>query len=168
METHEKHRSEAPKTLSIAVITVSTTRTRETDVSGDTLKDIIEKNGYTVADYAIVPDVADEIAETVSTFIEEGADAILVNGGTGVAPSDVTIEALEPLFAKKITAFGQLLAILSYGEIGTAYLGSRAAAGIVEGRPVFCVPGSPAACKLAAERLIMPEIAHVVKHARSD
>lgn len=166
METHEKHKHDVPANLKIAVVTVSTSRTRETDVSGEVLKDAVEKNGHSVADYAVVPDAQEEIAETVKAFIEEGADAVIVNGGTGVAPSDVTIEALEPLFDKKITAFGQLLTILSYEEIGTAFMNSRATAGIVDGRPVFCIPGSPNACRLAVEKLIMPEIGHSVKHAR--
>ncbi len=166
METHEKHKHDAPKNLKIAVITVSTSRTKETDVSGEVLKDIIEKNGHTIADYVVVPDEQDEIAETVSAFIQEGAEVVIVNGGTGVAPSDVTIEALQGRFDKEITAFGQLLAILSYQEIGTAFMNSRATAGIMEGTPVFVVPGSPDACRLAGEKLIMPEIGHTVKHVR--
>lgn len=165
--THRKHKREAPKSLKVAIITVSSTRSPETDVSGEVLKKIVKKNGHSIADYAVVPDVGTEIAETVSAFIEEGAQAVIVNGGTGAAPSDVTIEALEPIFSKKLTAFGQLLAILSYQEIGTAFMASRATAGIVDGRPVYCIPGSPAACKLAAEKLIIPELAHVVKHATS-
>jgi len=163
---HEHHKSEAKKELKIAVVTVSTSRTRETDVSGETLKDIIEKNGHTIADYGIVPDVEEEIAEAVKTFIAEGADAVIVNGGTGIAPSDVTIEALQPLFDKELAAFGQLMAIVSYEEIGTAYINSRSTAGIIEGVPVYCVPGSPGACRTAIEKIIMPEIGHTVKHAK--
>lgn len=168
MGTHERHKHDAPMNLKIAVVTVSTSRTRETDVSGEVLKDIIEKNGHSIADYVVVSDEQDVIAETVSTFIQEGAEAVIVNGGTGVAPRDVTIEALRGLFEKEITAFGQLLAILSFQEIGTAFMNSRATAGIVESIPVFIVPGSPDACRLAGEKLIMPEIGHTVKHARDD
>jgi molybdenum cofactor biosynthesis protein B len=166
MSTHEHHKHDAPKSLRIAIVTVSTSRTPETDDSGKVLRGIVEANGHSVADYAVVPDARQEIAQTVGAFIAEGAEAVIVNGGTGVAPSDVTIEALEPRFAKKITAFGQLLAILSYEEIGTAFVNSRASAGIIDGVPVYCIPGSPAACRLAAEKLIMPEIGHTVKHAK--
>jgi molybdenum cofactor biosynthesis protein B len=165
-KTHEKHKHKAPRELRIAVITVSTTRTVETDISGKLLKEIIEKNGHAVSDYAVVPDLKEEIAGAVKKLLGEGADAVIVNGGTGTAPADVTIEALRPLFTKEISAFGQLLAILSYREIGTAYANSRATAGIVDSRPVYCIPGSPDACRLAAEKLIMPEIGHTVMHAR--
>jgi molybdenum cofactor biosynthesis protein B len=166
VETHKHHKHEAPGNLKIAVVTVSTTRAAETDGSGKLLREIIEKNGHTVAGYDVIPDRENDISGTVQTFIEEGADAVIVNGGTGVAPADVTIEALKPLFSKEITGFGQLFTILTYEEIGTAGVNSRATAGIVNGRPVYCIPGSPNACRLAAEKLIMPEIGHTVKHAR--
>jgi len=166
METHEKHKHESPKNLKIAVLTVSTTRNEETDLSGPMLKDVIEENGHSVAGYAVVPDLKKEIAQTVKKFIDEGAEAVIVNGGTGIAPADVTIETLEPDFSKKIPAFGQLFINLSYDEIGTACINSRATAGIIDRKPVYCIPGSPAACMLAAEKLIMPDIGHTVMHAR--
>ncbi len=166
METHEHHKHEATGSLKIAVVTVSTTRDPQTDGSGSLLKELIEKNGHAVTGYAVIPDLVKDIAETVQMFIEDGADAVIVNGGTGVAPADVTIEALKPLFTKEITGFGQLFTLLTYEEIGTAGVNSRATAGIVNGRPVYCIPGSPNACRLAAEKLIMPEIGHTVKHAR--
>lgn len=166
METHEHHKHEAPQDLKIAVVTVSTTRDPQTDGSGGLLKELIEKNGHSVVGYAVIPDLVKDIAETVQMFLEDGADAIIVNGGTGVAPADVTIEALKPLFSKEITGFGQLFTMLTYEEIGTAGVNSRATAGIISGRPVYCIPGSPNACRLAAEKLIMPEIGHTVKHAR--
>lgn len=166
METHEHHKHEAPQDLKIAVVTVSTTRDPQTDGSGGLLKELIEKNGHAVVGYAVIPDLVKDIAETVQMFVEDGADAIIVNGGTGVAPADVTIEALKPLFSKEITGFGQLFTMLTYEEIGTAGVNSRATAGIISGRPVYCIPGSPNACRLAAEKLIMPEIGHTVKHAR--
>jgi len=166
VETHEHHKHEAPQDLKIAVVTVSTTRDPQTDGSGGLLKELIEKNGHAVVGYAVIPDLVKDIAETVQMFVEDGADAIIVNGGTGVAPADVTIEALKPLFSKEITGFGQLFTMLTYEEIGTAGVNSRATAGIISGRPVYCIPGSPNACRLAAEKLIMPEIGHTVKHAR--
>lgn len=166
--TEDSHKHEGNQNLKIAVVTVSTSRTRETDVSGDVLKDIIEKNGHSVADYGIVPDAEEEIAETVKAFITEGAEAVIVNGGTGISPSDVTIEAVAPLFDKELSAFGQLMAIVSYEEIKTKYINSRSTAGIVDGAAVYCIPGSPSACKTAAEKLIMPTVGHTVKHARED
>ncbi len=165
LPTHRKHKQEAPSSLAIAVVTVSTSRTPETDVSGDLLKEIAQNHGHSAGAYAVVPDSEKEIAGAVKKFLEEGADAVIVNGGTGLDPTDVTIEALEKLFAKKITAFGQLLAQLSFTEIGTAFVTSRATAGIIGGKPVFCIPGSPAACRLAAEKLILPELGHIVKHS---
>jgi molybdenum cofactor biosynthesis protein B len=166
VETHKHHKHEAPRNLRIAVVTVSSTRNAETDGSGKMLKEIIEKNGHSVAGYEVIPDRELDISGTVLRLIEERADAVIVNGGTGVDPADVTIEALKPLFFKEITGFAQLFAILSYEEIGTAGVNSRATAGIVNSTPVYCIPGSPNACRLAAEKLIMPEIGHTVKHAR--
>ena len=166
METHKAHKHEAPKNLKIAIVTVSTTRKAETDGSGKVLKEIIEKNGHSVIGYKIVPDRENDISGAVLMLIEDGADAVIVNGGTGITPADVTVEALKPLFIKEITGFGQLFAILTYEEIGTAGVNSRATAGIISGRPVYCIPGSPNACRLAAEKIIMPEIGHTVKHAR--
>jgi molybdenum cofactor biosynthesis protein B len=157
VETHKHHKHEAPRNLRIAVVTVSSTRNAETDGSGKMLKEIIEKNGHSVAGYEVIPDRELDISGTVLRLIEERADAVIVNGGTGVDPADVTIEALKPLFFKEI---------LSYEEIGTAGVNSRATAGIVNSTPVYCIPGSPNACRLAAEKLIMPEIGHTVKHAR--
>jgi molybdenum cofactor biosynthesis protein B len=166
METHEKHKHEAPKNLKIALITVSTTRNEETDLSGNLLKDILEEKGHSITDYAVVPDLKKDITQTVKKFVDNGAEAVIVNGGTGIAPADVTIEALKPLFTKEIVAFGQLFTKFSYKEIGTACVNSRATAGIIDRRPVYCIPGSPAACRLATEKLIIPDIGHTVMHAR--
>jgi molybdenum cofactor biosynthesis protein B len=166
VETHKHHKHEAPQNLKIAIVTVSTTRDPQTDGSGGLLKELIEKNGHSVAGYAVIPDLIKDIVDTVQVFIEDGVDAVIVNGGTGITNADVTIEALKPLFTKEITGFGHLFAILTYEDIGTAGVNSRATAGIISGRPVYCIPGSPNACRLATEKLIMPEIGHTVKHAR--
>ena len=164
--THEEHKEGAPEGLKVAVVTVSTSRKVEDDRSGELIKEIVGEANHTVAAHAVVPDKKAKITEMVTMLMDEGADAVIVNGGTGLDPTDVTIEALQGLFTKEISAFGPLLAQLSFREVGTACVTSRATAGIVGDVPVFCIPGSPAACELAVRRLIVPELGHIVKHAR--
>lgn len=151
--------------IKTAVITVSTTRTEETDTSGKTIRDLLDAAGYQVCFYAIVKDDVTAIRSALARALAE-ADAVVLNGGTGLTPDDCTIEAVEPFFGKKMEGFGELFRQLSYEDIGTSALLSRAAAGIAGGKAIFCVPGSTGAVKLAAERIIVPELRHIVSHAR--
>lgn len=149
-----------------AVITVSTTRTEETDTSGRTIRDLLVGSGYQVTFSAIVKDDIGAIRSVLARALPE-ADAVIFNGGTGLTPDDCTIEAIEPFFEKKMEGFGELFRMLSYGEIGTSALLSRAAAGISGGKAIFCIPGSTGAVKLATEQIILPELRHIISHARA-
>lgn len=167
MGVHE-HKEEAVREvgrLTAGIITVSDTRTAETDESGQLLRELLTGDGHQVEGYAIVPDEVEAIRRTVLRFAER-VDFIVVSGGTGMTPRDVTIEACRPLFSKELEGFGELFRMLSYQEIGSAAVMSRAAAGAMGRTMVFCLPGSKAAVRLATERLILPEIRHLISHIR--
>lgn len=164
MGTHE-HKKHAPRKVSIGIITVSTTRALSDDASGNWINEQAQKKGHAIVYHQVVTDDAELIASTVRDVIQnERPQVILMNGGTGITPKDVTIEAVDPLFAKTLTGFGPLFAKLSFDEIGSAAFLSRATAGVVEDTVVFCMPGSLNACKLACRELIFPELGHLVKH----
>ena len=166
MSTHE-HKKHAPRTVTIAIITVSTTRALADDASGQWISRTAATAGHQIVYHQAIPDDADIIASTVQSVIRnEQPQVILISGGTGITPQDVTIEAITPLFAKVLTGFGPLFAQLSYKEIGSAAYLSRATAGVIEDTVVFCMPGSINACKLACRELIFPELGHLVKHVK--
>ena len=124
-----------------------------------------KKEGHEVVRHQVVPDETGTITRTVYEMIRDyKAQVILVTGGTGISSKDVTIEAVRPIFRKELTAFGALFAQLSFEEIDSAALLSRATAGLIEETILFCIPGSLKACKLACKALIFPEISHLVKH----
>ena len=164
MSTKE-HKAAAKKNLEIGIITVSTTRKLSNDKSGQWISKSVKKEGHSVLFHRVIPDDDRIISETVREVIREhGPRAIILTGGTGLGPKDVTIEAVRPLFQKELSAFGALFAQLSYEEIHSAAILSRATAGIVENTILFCLPGSIKACKLACRELIFPEVKHIVKH----
>jgi len=146
----------------VAVITISDTKDEGTDESGRILRVGVEAAGHRVAGYSVVPDEVDRIQETVRAAIAAGPDAVIMNGGTGVAKRDVTIEAVGPMLEKTIDGFGDLFRHLSYEHVGSAAMLSRAVAGVIGGVAVFCLPGSPDAVALAWERMIAPELPHLV------
>lgn len=146
--------------LTVAVLTVSDTRTAADDRSGARIATLLEESGHTVGVRAWVHDEIEAIRVQVATQVV-GHDALVVTGGTGLAPRDVTPEAIEPLFEKSIPGFGSLFRQLSYAEIGTAAMVSRACAGIIARVPTFVLPGSVGAVDLAMTQLILPELAHV-------
>jgi molybdenum cofactor biosynthesis protein B len=164
MGTHE-HKKHAPRMVAIGIITVSTTRSMEDDASGNWISEQAQKEGHDVVYHQVVTDDAELIAATVKDVIRNNRpQVILTNGGTGITKTDVTIEAVSPLFSKTLTGFGPLFATLSYDEIGSAAFLSRATAGIVQDTVVICMPGSLNACKLACRQLVFPELGHLVKH----
>jgi molybdenum cofactor biosynthesis protein B len=167
----EEHRRKAPKHLNIAVLVVSDTRAaaaregRDEDISGKLFEQRAREAGHTTT-RLIVPDEAAEIRGAVKKFLaDESISAVVAIGGTGVAKRDVTIETLQPMFEKELPGFGEILRRIGYEKVGTAALLTRASAGIARGKPVFCLPGAPNAVDVAAG-LILPELGHVVKHAR--
>ena len=162
----EQHRAEAPAALGFAVVTVSDTRAESTDRGGDYLAAAIENAGHGVARRALVRDEAEAIrAEARAAAGDEAADLVLFTGGTGIAPRDVTPEAVEPLLDRVVPGFGELFRALSYEQIGSAALLSRALAGLASGRVVFVLPGSRGAIELAMEKLILPELGHLAAEA---
>jgi molybdenum cofactor biosynthesis protein B len=164
MSTAE-HKKEAPRSVGCMVITVSDTRTAETDKSGQLMKQLLEEAGHATILYEIVKDEPAQIAAA----IESGANhpevqVILLNGGTGIAKRDTTYEAVQGLLEKEMPGFGELFRMLSYTEdIGSAAMLSRAIAGTYRGKAVFSTPGSTGAVRLAMTKLIVPELGHVVR-----
>ncbi len=159
MAVHE-HKQHARTNLKIGVVTASDTRTPETDTSGALIRDLLEGAGHQVVYYEIVPDAPQSIAHAIFANLPR-LDAIVLTGGTGIAPRDATIEAVRPLLDKELEGFGELFRMLSYQEIGSAAMLSRALAGVRQGKFVAALPGSTAACRLAMEKLILPEIGHI-------
>jgi molybdenum cofactor biosynthesis protein B len=161
------HKKETPKHLKVAVISVSTTRKLEEDKSGAWIKSQAKKEGHEVVLHQVVTDDKTAIQDLLSHVIRRiGPDAVILTGGTGLAPRDVTIEAVRPFFKKELTAFGPIFSQLSFEEIDSAAIMSRATAGVVEASAVFCIPGSLKACKLACNALIFPELGHILKHIK--
>ena len=165
--TQIPHKGDVPRKLSVGILTVSTTRSLKEDKSGHWMARRAEREGHRIVAHHLVPDAATSIAEALNIIIDaHQPHAVVVTGGTGISPADVTIEAVRPLFAKELTAFGPLFAQLSFEQIDSAALMSRATAGIIGQTVVFCLPGSLNACKLACKALIFPELGHLAKHAR--
>jgi molybdenum cofactor biosynthesis protein B len=165
---HEEHRHEAPRSVRVFVVTASDTRSEAEDESGAFLRAAAAAAGHAVAGYRIVPDDPEAIRAALEEAARAGADAIVVNGGTGIAGRDRTYEAVAALLEKRLDGFGELFRMLSYAEIGSAAMLSRAVAGVWGGRAVFSVPGSRAAVRLAWEKLLGPELGHVVRELRKD
>lgn len=165
---HEEHRHEAPRSLRIFVVTASDTRSESEDESGGFLRAAAVGAGHALAGYRIVKDEPTAIRAALEEAARAGADAIVVNGGTGIAARDRTYEAIAALLEKRIDGFGELFRMLSFGEVGAAAMLSRAVAGVWDGRAVFSIPGSKAAVRLAWEKLIEPEVGHVVREIRKD
>ena len=159
------HKKLAPQELKIGIITISTTRTPADDKSGRWISKQVRKQRHEVVFYQVIPDQVSHIAETVVDVIDSfSPHVLLLTGGTGISSKDVTIEAVKPLFAKELTSFGPLFAQLSFEEIDSAAILSRATAGIINKTIIFCLPGSLKACKLGCKFLIFPELGHLMFH----
>jgi len=163
----EEHRAAAPHVIRCAVLTLSDTRTIETDSSGAYILSALTGAGHDLADYRISPDDPEAIRKLVTKWSSDaGIDAILTNGGTGIAKRDSTYDALTGLLDKRLDGFGELFRMLSYQEIGAAAMLSRAMAGTIGSTIVIAMPGSSNAVKLAMEKLVLPELAHLVFELR--
>jgi len=154
---HEKH---ARKNLKLGVITASDSRTPETDESGKLIRTMLEAAGHRVDYYEIVRDDREKISAALVNNLEN-LDAIIVNGGTGITARDNTTEVVKSLLDKELEGFGELFRMLSFQEIGAAAMMSRAIAGVRNGKFVAALPGSPDACRLAMEKLLIPELGHI-------
>lgn len=161
------HKQQAAGRVGCAVITVSDTRSMKNDKSGQTIVDLLDTDGHQVIERAIVPDEPTQVEVLVMKFVEAAKiEAILLTGGTGVAPRDQTPETLAKLYTKELPGYGELFRVLSYNEIGPAAMLSRASGGMVGDTLVLAMPGSTPAVRLAMEKLILPELGHLVAHGR--
>lgn len=166
----EQHKREAPDRVRCLVVTVSDTRTAETDKSGGLIRQLLEEHGHPVAGHRILPDEYGRIVELLKEAAGDPAvEAVLLNGGTGIAARDVTVEAVRSVLDKELPGFGELFRYLSFTEdIGSAAMMSRAVAGTVGRMAVFAMPGSTGAVRLAMTRLILPELGHVMREIYKD
>lgn len=174
--TPEIHKKEAKKFFSFALITISTSRYEKygnpaspedaDDISGKNMKDLLEAAGHKISFYRLVSDEKTSITDAVFAALDSPADIIITSGGTGLAPKDITIESVTPLFEKEISGFGELFRYKSIEDIGTSVILTRAVAGVIKGKAVFCLPGSPNAVKLAISEIIIPESGHIVRHVK--
>lgn len=172
MAVPTKHKSGIPTRYSCALLTISTSKyalraqgaDELGDLSGELAKELLERAGHTLVSCAVVPDDELRIYTGILEARQRGADFIITTGGTGLTKRDVTIEVVSKLLEKEIPGFGELFRVKSYEQIGTATVLSRAIAGVSGGTVIFCLPGSPDAVRLALEEIILPEIAHIVKH----
>ena len=153
-----EHKATSPRTIGCFVLTISDSKTPETDTSGVLIRELLAAGGHGVVGHAIVKDEPAQVAVVIREGCANPAvQAFVLTGGTGVTSRDSTFEAVEGLLDKRLSGFGELFRMLSYQEIGAAAMMSRAQAGVVRGRALFSLPGSPNACRLALEKLIIPE-----------
>jgi len=174
-ESSKSHKSKAPKTLNFGVFICSTSRYTQieagekevSDVGGDTIVQMLEKAGQKVLFRKVIADDETQIQDaTMYALGLEHLDVAIFSGGTGITPTDITIETVTPFLDKLLPGFGEFFRRISFDHVGSAAVLSRAVAGVAKGRVFFCIPGSPDAVKTALETLILPEAPHIVKHAR--
>jgi molybdenum cofactor biosynthesis protein B len=173
-ETAKKHKATAPKQLKFAVFVCSTSRYMQLqkgeetdDVSGENIRVLLKNAGHIVLFKKIIADDKALIQEAVKSVLDSAdLDAAIFCGGTGIAPSDITIETVSPFLEKTLPGFGEIFRRLSYDKVGSAAVMSRAVAGVAKGKVLFCIPGSPDAVRVSVEMLILPEAPHIVRHAR--
>jgi molybdenum cofactor biosynthesis protein B len=162
-----EHKAQAPAIVRCYVITVSDTRTEATDASGRAIVDLLAAAGHVVAGRQIVKDEPAQVRSAVERQLATAdVEAIITTGGTGITSRDTTYEAVSGMLQKRLDGFGELFRMLSFEQVGAAAMMSRACAGLVAGRIVVCLPGSEKAVRLAMERLIIPELGHLVQQAR--
>ena len=159
----DEHKAHAPARVRCVVCTVSDSKTPETDTSGRLIRELLAGAGHEVVGYHVVRDEPTEVHRVIhQACTHPGVQVLIFTGGTGITARDQTFEAIDALLDKRLPGFGELFRWLSYQEIGSAAMLSRAQAGVRAGRAIFSLPGSPTACRLAVERLILPELSHIV------
>ncbi len=163
---HVEHKKLAPRIVNCAVVVISDTRTEKTDESGRLIMQTLRENGHQVVAYDVLKNDAGLISGRLDALLnEEGLQVIITSGGTGASRMDITIESVLPILEKRLDGFGELFRYLTYQEIGTASIMSRALAGVARGKVVICLPGSLAAVRLAMDKIILPEVGHMVREA---
>ncbi|HEV8238054.1 MAG TPA: MogA/MoaB family molybdenum cofactor biosynthesis protein [Thermoanaerobaculia bacterium] len=162
-----EHEAYAPQQLGWAVLTVTSSRTLAEDKTGDRIAAMLAAAGQRRVERRLVGDDAAAIASAVGELVDaSGVDVVVITGGTGVSPTDVTPEAVTPLLERRLDGFGELFRALSFDQVGAAALLSRAMAGTARGRAIFVLPGSPAAAELGLSKLVLPVAAHLVGQLR--
>jgi len=162
--SHREHKRDAPEHVSCIVITCSDTRTPETDTSGQLIMRLLKKEGHEVAGYEVIKDDPAEIRGKLQAAVQkETVQAVIINGGTGLSRRDSTFEAIDGMLEKRLAGFGEIFRYLSYQDIGSPAMMSRATAGLYRGRIIFSTPGSEGAVRLAMEKLILPELGHIIR-----
>jgi len=172
--TAKKHRSESPNRVTFSIITCSSSKyeakikgKKVDDPSGDLIEKILKNNGHVVHNRSLISDDKIGIRNSIKDALsDDNIDSIITTGGTGISPSDITIESVRIFLSKDIPGFGELFRKISYEMIGSAAMITRAIAGIVQEKPIFCLPGSSNAVEIAMVNLIIPEIGHIIKHAK--
>ncbi|MFC2026470.1 molybdenum cofactor biosynthesis protein B [Chloroflexota bacterium] len=163
---YHEHKHKSPVSVTCAVIIISGSRTEQNDESGKLITQALKSNGHKVTSFSILKNDADSILKKLGRLLEEESlQVIITSGGTGASHLDITIETITPTLDKKLDGFGELFRFLTYQEIGTGSIMSRAMAGVVGGKVVICLPGSVEAVRLAMEKIILPEIGHLVREA---
>jgi molybdenum cofactor biosynthesis protein B len=173
MDVPSKHKEHARKSAAVFILTCSTSKAEEKrkglpveDPSGDIIERLMREAGHRITGRALIPDKIELLRTTVRKALKSDAEAIIITGGTGIAPSDVTIEGITPILEKELPGFGELFRKISYDTIGSAAMMTRATAGVVRGKAIFCLPGSPDGVTTAVNKLIIPELGHVLSIAR--
>ena len=162
--SHVEHKAQAPRSIGCYVLTVSDTRTADTDTSGYAIQALLEAAGHLVSGRAFVKDDPQAVTAHVQQALQDAAvQVVITTGGTGITSRDGTFEAIDRLLEKRLDGFGELFRMLSFDEIGAAAMMSRATAGTAYGKAIFVLPGSENAVRLAMTRLIVPELGHVVQ-----
>jgi molybdenum cofactor biosynthesis protein B len=162
--SHESHKAEGPRAVGCFVLTVSDTRTEATDTSGRAIKELLTQAGHFVRGQAIVKDEPAQVARVVGEQLAmDTVNVIITTGGTGITSRDSTFEAIDRLLEKRLDGFGELFRMLSFQEIGSAAMMSRAVAGVARGKIIAALPGSEGAVRLAMNRLLIPELGHLVQ-----
>jgi molybdenum cofactor biosynthesis protein B len=160
------HKAAAPSSVQCFIITVSDTRTLDNDASGPVIADLLTKAGHVVTGRTVVKDDPELVHSTIERHLaDRGVQVIITTGGTGITSRDSTYEAISTLLEKRLDGFGELFRMLSYAEVGPAAMMTRACAGLVARRIVIALPGSPGAVRLAMEKLVIPELGHLVQQA---
>lgn len=161
--SHQEHKEKAKLRVLCGVITVSDTRTEETDTSGKLIRELLSGAGHAATAYHIIKDDPKQIQPLLERLLDNGeVEAIIINGGTGVARRDMTYDVVARMVDKELPGFGELFRMFSYQDIGSAAMLSRAMAGTCGGKVLFSLPGSSGAVRLAMEKLIIPELPHIV------
>jgi molybdenum cofactor biosynthesis protein B len=163
---YHEHKESAPRSVSCVVLTISDSRTEQDDESGGLIKRRLSENGHQVMSYNILKNDAEAIKKKIYELLEQTElQVIIASGGTGISHRDITVDTIESILEKRLDGFGELFRFLTYQEIGTGSIMSRAIAGVARGKVIICLPGSLGAATLAMDRIILPEIGHLVREA---